>query len=110
MISGRDRRVLDDIERDLRATDPGLCERLSRVEPPPGPGRRAFERLVGTPAILAWLAALGTAVLLGLPGPAMALFVVVIACLSVRVSRIETHLPGAPPFPPPFGLPPTGPR
>lgn len=110
MIDDRDRRVLDAIEQDLRATDPELCERLSRVEPPPGPVRRTMDRLVSTRAVLGWLAALGAALLLGLPGTAMALFVVVVLCLSVRVSRAEAHPPGPTVPPPPFGLPPYWPR
>lgn len=110
MISDRDRRVLQDIEQELRATDPDLCEQLSLLEPPPGPTRRALDRLVSTRAILGWSAMLVVALLLELPGPAMALFVIVIAALSVRVSRLENHLPDSAVHPPSFGLPPYWPR
>lgn len=110
MISDHERRVLDGIEQELRATDPDLCERLGRIEPAPGPVRRAVVRLISTKAIAGWLVALGVALLLERPGLAMALFVVVIAALSLRVSRMEADLPGPPMPPPPFGLPPYWPR
>jgi type VI protein secretion system component VasF len=106
MISERDRRVLADIERQLRDTDPELCERLSGDSS--AARRRMVDRLVSTRALLGGLAALAAAMLLGMSALAMVLFGVLVMALSVRIARVEVHLPDHPDYPPPFGMPPFG--
>lgn len=108
MIRDRDRRALAEIERQLRTTDPELCDRLSRLEDRPGPVRTALDRMVGTRAIVGWLAALAAALLLDLPGLALLLAAAVFTAVVVRLARTQTPLPGPRrhPHPPPSGLPP----
>ena len=108
MIRDRDRRVLAEIEQELRSTDPELCDRLSRLEDGPGPVRGAVDRMVGNGAIVAWLVALGVALLLGLSGLALLLATAVFTAVVVRLARTEIPLPDSRrhPHPPPFGLPP----
>ncbi len=108
MIRDRDRRVLAEIEQELRSTDPELCDRLSRLEDRPGAARSAVDRMVGNRAIVAWLVALGVAVLLGLSGIALLLATAVFTAVVVRLARTEIALPDSrrDPHPPPFGPPP----
>lgn len=104
MTADRDRRVLAEIERELRATDPELCDRLGRLEHRPGP----LARLVSTGAITAWLAALVVALLLGLSGPALLFAAVAFTAVVVRLAGPDVGVPESTRHhhPPPFGLPP----
>jgi hypothetical protein len=106
VTSDRDRCILAGLERDLRATDPELCDRLGRLEARPGPARTAFGALVSTRAIAGWLVAFVVAVLLGLSGTALVLVVVVFAAVVVRLARSQPPVPGPPrEHRPPFGRP-----
>lgn len=105
MISDRDRRVLAEIEQQLRATDPQLCDRLAD-----GPHRTggAVDRMVSTGAIVGWLVALVVALLLGASGLVPLLAAAVFTTVVVRLARTPVPPPDARrhPHPPPFGLPP----
>lgn len=114
MISGRDRRILADIERQMQAHDPELCDRFSGS----GPGARGGalpHRATGTPAIIWWVLALVVALVLGMSMTSLVLVVAVIVVATLRVSRKSAdrgavRVGQQPHWPSPFGLPPFGPR
>ncbi|MHA6783314.1 DUF3040 domain-containing protein [Pseudonocardia saturnea] len=113
MISDRDRRILADIERQTRAQDPELCDRLGG--PGAGAGGRLLDRASSTTAIVCWILALAAALVLGLSLVSLLLVVAVVVSATVRVWRtpgdIGSVQGGRPPYGlPPFGLPPFGPR
>ncbi|MCX6462913.1 MAG: DUF3040 domain-containing protein [Pseudonocardiales bacterium] len=110
MNSRRDRLVLEGIERDLRAMDPELCDRLSRVEDEIGPLRSALRRSIGTRAIVGYLAVLFVALLLGLTGLVFLMFVATVVSVSARAVRARPDMSEVPPGMPPYGMPPFGMR
>ncbi len=108
MSRDRDRRVLAEIEQQLRATDPELCERLSGLADRSRPARGALDRMVSTGAIVGWLVALTVALLLGASGLVPLLALAVFGAVVVRLARTPMPPPDPRrhPHPPPFGLPP----
>lgn len=110
MSSGQDRDVLEGIERDLRATDPELCDRLSRVDDANDVGRSALRRSIDTRAVIGYLAVLVLALLLGLTGLAFLMFVATVVSVSARAVLARPDMPEVPPGMPPHGMPPFGMR
>ncbi|MDN5934369.1 MAG: DUF3040 domain-containing protein, partial [Pseudonocardia sp.] len=108
VISDRDRRVLAEIERQLRAHDPELCEQLSTGA---GGGSRLLRRTTSTPAIVGWVLALCGALLLGMSLTSVLLVVVIIIVVAtIRLWRTSGDVGSIPWAPPPYGPPPFGPR
>lgn len=107
VISDRDRRVLAEIERQLRAHDPELCERLSTGA---GGGSRLLRRTTSTRAIVGWVLALGGALLLGMSLTSLLLVVVIIVVATIRLWGTSGDVGSIPWASPPYGPPPFGPR
>lgn len=109
MISDRDRRVLADLERETRAQDPQLCERLSglgsRSDRLPAPLRRA----TSTGAILGMVAALAGALMLAMPLASLLLIGALITSVTVRLWSAGDVEPSGPDGAPPHGRFPYGP-
>lgn len=109
MISDRDRRILADIEREMRAHDPELCERLSGPAPLSGGALRLLRGLTSTTAIVCYALALVVALVLALPLAALLLLGVLVASVTQRLLGASgDEVPGPAGRPPP-DTPPSGP-
>lgn len=88
MISDRDRRGPAGIERQMRAHDPELCDRLSGPGTGAGDGWHLLHRATSTTAIVCCVVALVAALVLGLSPASLLLVVAVVVNATLRVWRI----------------------
>jgi hypothetical protein len=87
MISGKERRILAEIEQQLRREDPGLARRFEAVTAGRSGWRKWMNQATSAQGIIMWLALLIASLLLGLTVTAVVFFVLAVCGGFAQASR-----------------------